>query len=57
MYCITVWLNRNVKTIEMTTVNSNTLYITFVSQLNFWKILKSFLLLTNINRVIIYFVM
>ena len=38
LYCKTVLLNRNVKQFEKKTVNSNILYINFVSQLNFRQI-------------------
>jgi hypothetical protein len=49
----------NVKQFEKKNVNSNILYINFVTQLNFRQILKGFLLLSlmNIDVVIIYFVM
>jgi len=41
MYCKTVWLNRNVKKFEKKNVNSNILYLNFLSQLKL-RILADF---------------
>ena len=41
LYCKTVWLNRNVKKFEKKNVNSNILYIIFLSQLKL-RILADF---------------
>ena len=41
MYCKTVWLNRNVRKFEKKNVNSNTLYLNFLSQLKL-RILADF---------------
>ena len=50
LYCKTVWLNRNVKKFEKKNVNSNTVYLNFLSQLKL-RILADFERLPTIKFI------